>query len=327
MTRYFITGQDLSISCGRLTLTMISKPEEHLWLLYTTRPPVILPRRDRRLNNTVPHQNNHTLWIDHVLEQEEPGRTIFHTWHFDWPGDATTIWFYSINMGSGPTKATRSAIFAYELQATAAAGETWSNNGLPDLPWEYDSAPPTSPPSFRPGVATLFGSAAYTPLLRLNLEPYLGITPDSFCDQYISIKLGGFLGYGPNTQFELATYVEFRNALNQTMSRNIYYDAPVPPCNMGYTNLVGLSVPNSTVTFNLQSAYDNTIGVCNAGMDPQIPAAWPWRLTIYFQCGWPGQTTEIWNGTLGSVFIGSRSGLLKDISPYWRSKRLQPKLT
>lgn len=137
MARYFLTAQTLSLTCGQLHIDMFSKPDEHLWLLWTTKTPRTRRNLDRRQANLVTHSNNYLMFIEGVVEQNEPGITFHHTFDFTWPKGATEIWFYTINKSTGSAKQTRSPIFAYEFSDFITLTEPFVGGQLnPLMGWQ-----------------------------------------------------------------------------------------------------------------------------------------------------------------------------------------------
>jgi hypothetical protein len=70
MARYYITHQDVSLTCGYITVNMRSHLSAHLWLLYTTTTPRQQPVPDRQQPSNRPHHLNLELFIEGVIEQE-----------------------------------------------------------------------------------------------------------------------------------------------------------------------------------------------------------------------------------------------------------------
>lgn len=155
MARYFLTAQRVFYVCGTLQVSMISKPQEHLWLLYTTTAPTVKANPDRRQPSRRRHSNTFYAAIEGVVEQEESGQTFTHTFTIPWPSAHEYIWFYTINQGLGPTEATRSPFFAYRLPQLVTWQEPWSPLIDAYNPWQIigPSAPFTN--NYNPGNVQL----------------------------------------------------------------------------------------------------------------------------------------------------------------------------
>jgi hypothetical protein len=211
MARYFLTSQKLTLECGTVHVEMVSKPDEHLWLLWTTHAPGVNPRRDTRSNTTVPHQSNFNLYIEGIVEQEEAGITRDHNFRFTLPLHATTIWFYTINLGRGGNKATRSAIFAYNYHPVTIMQENWLGFPINPLFHWTGMLPQDGSITDANGMLTARGVASHTsnvPVLgyaNLSLEPLMqNIEPCGVNFSFsIDQNIPGFAKYSATVQIDI----------------------------------------------------------------------------------------------------------------------------
>lgn len=323
MTRYFVTHQTATLLCDQVTVTMRSSTSQHLWLLATTKPPYIRPRPFRGQQSERPHQNNFSLEIQIVSEQEEPGNTLTHTFVFTWPFQAQTVWFYAINQGTGSIKATRTPIFVYQISETKVLEETWGTSGQPDLPWVFQADFQQDTPIYGGGHALIRQPLKGRANLDLDLTPYLGTIPNSFCNLYIRVKFGTFSPFPTMSETEPIASLIYRNANGLAVARNGYTAIMHDPCVWHPNNYVIPVAPSSTIGFPPTYMHEQTISLCGDPINPPISDPYLAGIQLSWVMTGPDPSGP-WLASWGGVYIGTTGGQLIDISGQWRNKRLSP---
>jgi len=330
MARYYVTHQTLTYNCGMVEVKMTTHQFQHLWLLYTIHEPQVVPVPDAQQPGPRPHQNNLITYIDGVIEQEEPLDTKEHTFHFALPPQTTIVWFYTVNLGSALIKATRSPIFAYEFIPVPIWQETWEPPAVYDHGWQTVNNPPFS--------------LAYPSLNRLRMfKSNIGVVPP----QFATFSLGN--GFGPVIDpFESCpTLLTFTIPADPTPApeypMNIYlriapYFRPGIPINLYIVaspssgaipdlpppdNQMVISLPPGERTLSLSEvirlrnlAYPTSMTVGNSSIN-QIVISTGQVDSSGFQAV---------TGDFGPLSLYQVNETPKDVSRFWRSKRLHPVL-
>lgn len=325
MARYFATATDVTFDCGVVTVRQITSSPQHLWLLWTTRIPGVNPIPDRRQNNTVPHQNNLTLWIEHITEQNEPGNTFIHTFTFDWPAGAEILFLYSINKGTGGLKASRSPIFAFELKQTALIDEDWSAGLTGHYNWETDGSIDNDFIT-SPNTLVMRTNAGGGASVTLVLADILSIREQPICNlmmqatgHLLQKSPGQFVGMLFNFQDSLSseqTYFQLNWAIN-----------PTNPCAFGGVDYTAINLNKSggRDTNALTTLYNSPNVTCQNRPDRSLFPL-PFFVTLYsLTLGTPVETLP-YSAMFGPFRIYTVAGELTDISREWRRRRLSPKL-
>lgn len=324
MVRYFVTHQEVTFSCGQITVVMRSSSSVHLWLLWTTKDPFIKPRPFRNQESERPHQNNYSLEIHGDVEQDEPGDTTKHTFVFNFPPGAQRLYFYAINLSIGGIKASRTPIFAYELTYTPIAEELWQSNQPPTFPWSYSVGTLNPPFTHGRGFALLPTAYNAPAVLETNFGTALTQQQRETCNLTLTAYIAAIPPpEAPQGAALLATVLYFNQAL-QTEARDLIATRVIAPCDAGFDNILGeFSVPG-TARFALQTAADTTSGPCSFPFDPVIPnpllASFRLILSVGGTTG-PGLPLT-W--LVGPVRVYTSAGTLTDVSDRWRHYRIHP---
>lgn len=330
MARYFVTHQSLSYDCGYVTVNMRTNSTQHLWLLYATTGPSIEGVPDAQQDANKPHHLNFTLYIDGVIEQEEAGDTILHTFKFALPASQPVVYFYTINMGTAGLKATRSPIFAYEFDPIQQWQETWlpGLDSINHFTFSYDTAiqtPVTGMNIFRaPSVA--LGLIGVLPCIAQLGNSFSAIMPtfDS-CGTLITItvpKSDADTGYGSPYVWltlhnpsgpEWPTNIVFKTGGANTLPA----DTPPP------INVFPITVPDGQHSFSLNEilrvrhlAYPDSTppGVVEATFIEVAGGSHSPQLGYYHEYDF------------GPITISHVDETPRDISKFWRNRRPVPKL-
>lgn len=323
-SRYFVTHQTVTLTCSTLLVEMTTHTAQHLWLLWTTKPPFVRPRPFRNQESERPHQNNYSLEIHGDVEQREPGDTKQHTFELPFPYTSTRIFFYSINMGSPAIKATRSPIFAYDIVPRILFTETWSVTGKPDLPWFTRGTPPPPMPYNGGGNVNLRGSIDTADVIFLDLAALLGTDPATLCNLFIRVKIGHWQFGLPTDDGQGEVSIIFANAAAQTAARNGLFTFATDPCVGLPTNYVYPASIDATVGFPVSPMLDPLPNLCGQPNDPPIPNAYASELRLFSSSSGPFNPPREWFFNFGEVQIGTTTGTAVDVSGQWRHKRIAP---
>lgn len=324
MSRYFVTHQEVVLACGMLTVTMRTSTAQHLWLLWTVKSPYIRPIPFRGQQSTVPHQNNLSLEIMGDVEQEEPGNTTEHTFMLPWPGQADTIFFYSINLGTGSLKASRSPLFVYKLTQSPLLFEDWSKGLTGNYPWTFATSSPAD--AVYPSLNSLVLDCATNSgcSITLDFTTLIQQFPVPACDLMLTIgaaKLSGpdnmfaltqfLLGPTPGQQIDFFTFFHVINAF-QPDAYLVQHGqaAPSPAGGISYRTGLGAAFyqpscmyPVTPIPYTPSYPSSITLAVTTAGNPTGSP---PLRARF------------------GPLVLSSVNGQLIDISGEWRGQRLAP---
>lgn len=330
MTRYYITHQTLSYNCGLIEVNMTSHTPQHLWLLYTTKAPQVDPIPDIQQPGNRPHQNNFRTFIEGVIEQEEPGETTHHTFHFALPPSQGIIWFYTINMGVHGLKATRSPIFAYEFIPTPIWQETWQQPDVFNHGWQFTDFPPfslaypslnrllerksnigtssvqTASADLGNGFGPVVGPFNDCPILfTFTMPPDDTTTP--FGQNQIFLRLEPYFRAG----FGISLYI-----VPQPNGNGIT-DAPPP------VNRMVLAVPPGERTISLHAIIALRHAAYPTSMTPGQTSVNQISLSTGGHLDTPFYIHE---SNFGPLSFYEQSLTPKDVSKYWRAMRLRPTL-
>lgn len=330
MARYFVTHQHAEINCGIIVVSMTTNTPRHLTLLWSVSPPTTRPIPYRGQESTVPHSNFFTLYIDGDVEQEEPGNTQTHTFRWAFPINATAVYFYTIDFGTGKTKSTRSPIFVYTLNFESVVDEQWPNGGLtPTIPWVTDFVRPGREVRFPANQARLDS----IPNIN-NVTNWLALLPPSVpqlvelnnCTMSLTLSFplfgGQSIGQRPGIFMEWDDLVD----------GNHYTVQFVPDLDYDYMSLGPLLAPNTAyfVTGNQRRTY--SFRQIAFAVGAEVPISWVnplddrmWNVTFAFAVGsadGPGPRILCFYGPFN---VSLNQGTLTDVSGEWKGKRLYPK--
>lgn len=326
MIRYFITKQNVFYNCGFITVVMYSNITQHLWLLSTFRNPLVNPQRDTRTNTPVFHQNNYTLWITDVTEQQEPGATNLHTFVLPWPAGAEIIWFYTINMGVPGIKQTRSPIFAYTLHLQTLLHEPWFS-GFPGAlyPWQAPVSFPNDPTA-RGGHLNMFGNATLDCIVSLDLTSGEFPHPLDLCNGFIEV--GASLISGNQQQYLMVQFTFFSTVTFATANRYaVLREGTQDPCAVALDGMhyyPGFSAERpARIAFN--DLLTNPPGHCNP-LQTDLPDPVLLSMDLVMVIAGNHDPLIPSQSSWGYVRITQTDGALTDVSKEWRALRLHPQL-
>lgn len=324
MSRYFVTHQQVSLTCNTLTVSMTTSTPQHLWLLWTTKAPYVRPRPYRNQQSERPHQNNLSLEIQGDVEQAEPGNTTTHTFTLVWPFNSAVIYFYSINMGTGKIKATRSPLFVYEIGHTTLIAETWPIIEGHTLDWIATPPLPLPQPSYPGGQVQLHGPAHGGASISLNVAKLIGTDPATLCNLYVRVTFQQW--YPVPTPHELEGFAQliFANALGDTTSRVAYFSVLHDPCVWHPRNFVAPASPSTTVGMPVDYMQTQIFSICGDLNDPPISNPYLLELRLSAAESNLAAPPGLWTFSYGPIEIGTTAGKLTDISGQWRHKRISP---
>ena len=323
-SRYFVTHQSAVYSCGLVTMTITTNTAMHLWLLSTFKHPFVRPIPFRGQQSAVPHQNNMSLEIQRVTEQEEPGNTTTHTFVFPWPAGAQILWMYTINQGTGGLKATRSPLFAYSLRQEPLLDEKWLHGLTGTYDWQYQATQPGSTFNAYPGQLIYTGGIGFSGSATFDVSPasVLGQTPA--CDLYLrlsayatSASINTFVGI--SFQLQNATHT------NQQIFDVMYRVNPLDPgadgTIHGYYQDNGIQNPELGLA--LGDAFYHPVFPSPVTPIPYDPA-FITAFTIFTDSGGNPPASQAVRVVFNTLLIASAAGQLTDVSGEWRKLRLAP---
>jgi len=330
MARFFITHQDVHIDCGTVVVNMRSTTLRHLWLLWSVTPPTTRPFPYGPQPSEVPHKNTFTLYIDGDVEQEESGNTQTHTFRFPFPLNATAIFFYAIDFGTGGTKSTRTPIFVYTLALDNVFTETFEGGHLdPSLPWSPIVVPPGAELSFPANQLRWlvhYSGLATGSITRIGSPEIDRLNSLNNCTMSVTMSIPAYNGFN----------IGQRPAVTMgwhTNNPHIDYTAMfVPDLDYDYMHYGPLLGANGAYFLIGNQRRTFTFRDIAFAVGATVPVSWVNPLDDVMDGVdfgfWMGNGTAPLNAAnmyFGPISVDLTSGNLTDISPSWKGKHLFPK--
>jgi hypothetical protein len=318
MARIYVRFQHVTYDCGHITVSMTTNKPSHLWLLFSTAAPGVVPHPYTPQPSERPHGYRYQFYVQGIIEQTELGETLTHTFFFSYPYGSQQLFFYAANENPPSKTASRTPLNAYALKYKYWFGETWSRPNQPDFNWQYNGGGGIT--SFESGGGSarlVFSRDSSATLFTTDLQGNFSSTTN-LCNVVAQTNVIAFPpplgGASADYQFTISTIDGFFNtdARNTRAVINIARCAGVGAGPAAFTEVPGRQ------QLQLGDAFSTLLGKCGHAYGPHPPDSTVFQIAMSWISGnnfIPGDHAQV---AIGPVSFLEIEGELEDISASWR---------